>query len=144
MSVLFGCIPHLRYNINKGCCIPLDTYLGIFSVPDHPGCLVRWVTTPWAHPLWCDDMHLSGTYEFFPTQGIIFCFPKPYFSEQEHIIFLGLFIKIYNNPPCTPKYDCNVWLYFTLAEAEFNVTKTFVGIAILSTQINQIIMTQVQ
>ena len=42
-------------NTNKGCCIPPDTYLGIFSVPDHPGYLVRWTTPPWDHPLWCDD-----------------------------------------------------------------------------------------
>ena len=55
-------------NTNKGCFIPPEVYLGIISVPDHPGYLIRWTTPPWAHPLWCDDMHLSGTYEFFPTQ----------------------------------------------------------------------------
>ena len=66
-------------NINKGCCIRPDTYLGIFSVPDHTGYLVIWTTTPWAHPIWCDDLHLSGAYVCFLTQGGLFYFPKPYF-----------------------------------------------------------------
>ena len=47
---------------NKWCSIPPDTYLGIFYGPDHPGYLVRWKTPPWAHPLWCNDLHLSGAY----------------------------------------------------------------------------------
>ena len=70
-------------------------------------------------------MNLSGAYFCFTTQGRLFCFPKTYFSEQEHIIFVCLFIKIYNNSPCSPKYDCNILLYSTLTEAEFYGTKPF-------------------
>ena len=66
-------------NTNKGCCIPPDIYLSIFSVPEHPGYLVIMATPPWDHPFWCDDMHLSGSYVCFTTQGRLFCFPKPYF-----------------------------------------------------------------
>ena len=49
-------------NTNKGCCIPPDTYLGIFYVPDHPGYLVRWTNPTWGNPLWSDDLHLYGAY----------------------------------------------------------------------------------
>ena len=66
-------------NTNKGCFIPPDAYLGIISVPDHPGYLIIWTTPSWDHPLWRDDLHLSGAYVCFPTQGRLFCFPKPYF-----------------------------------------------------------------
>ena len=62
----------------KGCCIPPDTDLGIFSVPDHPGYLVRCKTPPWDHPLWCDDLHLYGAYVCFTTQVRLCCLPKPY------------------------------------------------------------------
>ena len=66
-------------NTNKGCCIPPYTYLGIVSVPDHPGYLVICKNNPWDHPLWCDDLHLSGAYVWFYTQVKLFCLPKPYF-----------------------------------------------------------------
>ena len=109
-------------NTKKDCCIPSDTNLGIFSVPDHPGYLVRWKTTPWDHTLWCDDLHLFGAYVCLTTQGGLFFFPKPYFKGKQHIIFVGLFIKICNTPPFPPKYNLNLWLYSTLTKAEFNVT----------------------
>ena len=63
---------------SKGCCIPPDTYRGIFSVPDHPGYIIIWKITPWAHPLWCDDLHLYGANVRFTTEGRLFCLPKPY------------------------------------------------------------------
>ena len=69
-------------NINKVCYLPHDTYIGIVSVPDHPGRIVILVTPPWTHPLRCYYLHLSGAYVCFTTQGRIFCFPEPYFSEQ--------------------------------------------------------------
>ena len=74
-------------NTNKGCCIPPDTDIGIFSLPGHPGYILRWTTPPWAHPLWFDDLHLSGAYLCFNTQGELFCFPKPYFfkTRAHHI-----------------------------------------------------------
>ena len=75
-------------NSRKCCYLPPDTYLGIVYVPDHPGYLIRGVTTPWTHPLWYDDLHLSGVYVCFPTQVRLLCLSKPYFSEQEHIIFV--------------------------------------------------------
>ena len=67
-------------NVKKGFYIPPETFFGIVYVPDHPGCLVRLVTPPWTHTIWYDDMHLSGVYVYFPTQGRLFCLPKPYFS----------------------------------------------------------------
>ena len=67
-------------NTNKGCYPHPETYLGIFSVPDHTGYLVILVTPPWAHPLWCDDLHFSGAYVCFTTQLRLFFFPKHYFS----------------------------------------------------------------
>ena len=109
----------------KGCYLPPVTYLGIVSIPDHTGCLVRLLNPPWNHPLWYDYLHLSGAYVCFTTQGRLFCFPKSHFSEQEHIIFVGLFTKICNTHICYPKYDCNLWLYSTLTEAEFNGKKLF-------------------
>ena len=66
-------------NTNKGYCILPDTYLVIFSVPYHPGYLVIWTTPPRYHPLWSDDLYLSGTNVCFTTQGRIFCFTNPYF-----------------------------------------------------------------
>ena len=66
-------------NTKKGFCIPSDTYIGFFSVPDHTGYLVRSITPPWENPLCCDDLHLSGAYMFFPTQGRLFYFTKYYF-----------------------------------------------------------------
>ena len=75
-------------NTNKGCYIPPDTYIVIFSVPDHPGNLVIQVTTPCTHPLWCDDIHLYDTFVCFNTQGRLLCLPKPYFFIPiEHHIF---------------------------------------------------------
>ena len=112
-------------NANKGCYIPPETYLGIISVSDSPGCLVKGVTPSWTHPLWYDDMHLYGVYVCFTTQGNSSVCPSLIFLEQEHIIFVGLFIKIYNTPTCSPKHDCKIWLYSTLIEAEFNGTNTF-------------------
>ena len=107
-------------NTNKGCYLPPDTYLGIFYLPDHTGYILRRVTPPWTHPIWCDDLHLSGEYVCFPTKGRLFCFPRTYFSEHEHIIFVGLLIQICNTPTCYLKYYCNLWLYSTMTEAEFN------------------------
>ena len=98
-------------NTNKGCYIPTDIYIGIFSVPDHPGYLVRWITPTLTHPIWCNDMHLSGTFVCFTTQGILFYLPNLFFKKQENIIFVWLFINIWNTPPCSPKYDRNIWLY---------------------------------
>ena len=100
--------------------VSLLTHILVFSVPYHPGYLVRCTTPPWNHPLWCDDLRLSGAYMCFPTQRILFCFPEPYFLSKNHIIFVGLFIKICNTPPCSLKYYCNIWLYSTLTEAESN------------------------
>ena len=82
------------YNTNKGCCIPTDTYLSIFSLPDHPGYLVIWATLPWDHPLWCDDLHLSGAYVCFHTQGRLFYLPKTYFKRT---IAHNLCMLIYQN-----------------------------------------------
>ena len=107
------------------CYLPPDTYLGIVSIPDSPFYLPIWVNLPWTHSLWCDDIHLSGEYVCFPNQGRLLYFTNTYFSEQEHIIFVELFIKTCNNPPFSPKYDWNIWLYSTLTEAYFNGTKTF-------------------
>ena len=64
-------------NPNKGCYLLPDTYLGIFYVPYHTCYIVRQVTTPWNHPLWYDNMHLSGAYVCFTTQGRHFFFTKP-------------------------------------------------------------------
>ena len=58
----------------------------------------------------------------FPPKEDSSVFPRLVFKEQEHIIFVGLIIKICNNPPCSLKYNCNIWLYSTLMKAEFNVT----------------------
>ena len=77
------------------------------------------------HPLWFDNLHLYGAYVCFPTEGRLFCLAKPYFSEQERIMFIGLFIKICNIIFCYPKYSWNIWLYLTLTETEFNGTKRF-------------------
>ena len=115
---------YLRWKYQQRVLYP-SLHISWVFLPDHPGYLVRWVTPAWTHPIWCDDLQLSGTYVCFPTQGRLFCFPKPYFSEQYHTIFVGLFIKIYNTPPCSPKYYCNIWLYSILTEEEFNGTKTF-------------------
>ena len=41
--------------------------------------------------------------------------------EKQLIIFVGLFINICNKPPSSPKYDQNIWLYYTLTEEEFNL-----------------------
>ena len=112
-------------NTNKGWYLPTDTYIGIFSVPDLPVYLVIRVTPPLTHPLWYDDLHLSGAYVCFPTQVRLFCLTKPYFSKREHTIFVGLFFKICNTPPCSPKYDCNIWLYSNLTEEYFNGTIFF-------------------
>ena len=59
-------------NINNGCYLPPDTYLGIVYVPDHTVYLVRLVTPPWSHTLWCDDLYLSDAYMCFPIQVILF------------------------------------------------------------------------
>ena len=69
-------------NINKGCCIPPDTYIGIFSVPDHPGYLVRWTTPPWYHSLSFDDLHLSGSYVFYSPKGDYSVFPNLIFENK--------------------------------------------------------------
>ena len=66
-------------NTNRGCYLPPDTYNGIVSGNDHPGYLVRQVTTLWTHLLWCYYLHLSGAYVCFTTQGRLFYLPKPYF-----------------------------------------------------------------
>ena len=106
-------------NNKKWCYIPPYIYIGVVSVPDHPGCIVRRVTPPWTHPIWCDYLHLSGVYIFFPTQGRLFCFPKQYFfitrAHHIHIVF----IKICNTPTCYPKYEYNIWLYSTLEKSRF-------------------------
>ena len=60
-------------NTNKGCFIPPDLYLGIISVPDHPGYLTRWTIPPWAHPLWYDYLHLSRAYVCFTSQVRLLC-----------------------------------------------------------------------
>ena len=52
-------------------------------------------------------------------------FAQYIFLEQEHIIFVGLFFNIFNTLPCSLKDNCDIWLYFTLTEAEFNGTETF-------------------
>ena len=70
-------------NFNRGCYLPPDTYLGIISVPDHTGYIVRQVPPPWAHPLWYDDMYLSGANVCFYTQVRLFCFTKPYFFQKK-------------------------------------------------------------
>ena len=75
------------------CYITPDTYLGIVSVPDHPGFLVRLLTTPWTHPICYDDLNLSGAYFCFPTQVRLFYFPKPHFSVLEHIIVIQFFYQ---------------------------------------------------
>ena len=56
----------------------------------------------------------------FTPQGRLFCMTKPYFPEQKNIIFVGIFFKICDNLPCYPKYNCNLWLYSTLMESDFN------------------------
>ena len=67
-------------NSNKGCYLPRETYLGIVSVPDCPGCLVRQVTPPWTHPIWYGDSHLSGVYVCFTTQGSSSVWPSLFFQ----------------------------------------------------------------
>ena len=47
-------------NTNKGCYLPPDKYIVIVYVSDHPGYLVRRVTSPQTYPLWCDYLHLFG------------------------------------------------------------------------------------
>ena len=61
------------------------------------------------------------------NQGRLLCLPNEFFKEQWHIIFLVLFLKMCNPLPFYPKYECNIWLHFTLTEAEFNGGKMFVG-----------------
>ena len=51
--------------------------------------------------------------------------PSLIIPEQEHIIFKGLFINIYNTLHCYPKYGYNIELYSTLTESEFNEQKLF-------------------
>ena len=68
-------------NTNKRYYLNTDTYLVIFSAPDHPGYLVKGVTPPCNHPILCDDLNLYGAYVCFPTQGRLLCSPKPYFSR---------------------------------------------------------------
>ena len=97
-------------NTNKGYYLPPDTYPGIFSVPAHPGYIVILVAPHWNHPNWCDDLNLSGTYMCFTTLGRIFFLINNYFTEQEHITFAGLFIKICNTLPCSTKDECNLFL----------------------------------
>ena len=48
------------------------------------------------------------------------------FSEQNHMIFIGLFLKICNLFPFVPKDEYNPWLYSMLTESEFNLEKVFV------------------
>ena len=69
-------------NVNKGCYLPPDTYLGIYYVPYHPGCLVILVTPPWTHTLWYGDLYLSGVYVCFPTQGNSSVFPSLIFQNK--------------------------------------------------------------
>ena len=84
-------------NTKKGCYLPPDTYIGIVYVPYHPGYIVRLVYNTWTHYIWYYDLHLSGVYVYFPTQGRLFCFTKAlFFSEQDNIISVCLFIKICN------------------------------------------------
>ena len=71
------------------------------------------------------DLHLSGVYVCFSTKRRLFYFPSLIFPEQDHIIFVGLFIKICNIPSCYQKYECNICLYSVLTEAEFNGTIVF-------------------
>ena len=58
----------------------------------------------------------------FPPKEDSYVFPSLIFKEQEHIIFVRLFIQVCNTPPCYPKYYYNLWLYSTLTEAEFTGT----------------------
>ena len=114
-------------NTNKGYYLPPDTYLGIFSIPYHPSYIVRRVAPIWNHPLWCYDLHLSGAYVCFPTRVISSVWPIIIFLEQQHIIFVGLFLKICKIFPCYLEYERNIQFYPTLMEADFNGTITFVG-----------------
>ena len=95
-------------NANKGCYLSLVTYIGIVSVPDHQGYIVRRVTPPRNHPLWYDDLNLSGVYVYFPTQGRLLCLTKPdFFITRAH----HLSIIVYHNlqyPYLFPK----IWLQY--------------------------------
>ena len=107
---------------NKGYYLCPDTYLGIVSKPSHPGYIVKWVDPPCENPLWCDYIQLSDSYICLTIQERLFCMPSAYFLEQDHIIFVGLFLRIFNLLPCSPKDEFDIWLYSTLKEAEFNET----------------------
>ena len=61
----------------------------------------------------------------FTTQVRLFYLPN-IFSEQYHIIFIGLFLKICNLLPFGTKYEYNLWLHSMMTESEFNLTKVFV------------------
>ena len=84
--------------MNKGCYLPPGKYIVILSVPDHTCYLVRRVTPPCTHPLWCDDMHSYGAYVYFPTQGRLFFLPKPYFPRT---MAHHLHSIVYKNPQYT-------------------------------------------
>ena len=90
-------------NAKKGCYLFPDTYLGIFSVPDLPGCIVILLNPPWTHPLWYGDLHLSGAYVCFPNQGYSSVCPSLIFSVQEHIIFVGVFYQNLQYPSLLTK-----------------------------------------
>ena len=69
-------------NTNQGYYLPLATYIGIVSLPSHTGYIVIQGPPLWNHTIRCYDLHLSGAYVYFPTQGGLICLPNTYFSEQ--------------------------------------------------------------
>ena len=74
-----------------------------------------------------DVLGWNKSYVCFTTQVRLFCLTNNYSSEKYHIILVGLFIKICNPLSCYPKYECNLWLFSKLTEAEFNETIYFFG-----------------
>ena len=73
-------------NTNKGCYLPPDIYIGFFSVPDFPGCLVIWATPPWNHPICYGDLNLYGAYVCLITQGNCSVCPILIFRTMAHHI----------------------------------------------------------
>ena len=47
------------------------------------------------------------------------------FTEHEEINLLGLFLNTYKPITGYPYYDFNIWLYYTLTEAESNIKHIF-------------------
>ena len=104
-------------NSNKGCYQPPGKYIGIFSVPDHPGYLLRRVPHPWTHPIWYDDLHAYSAYMCFFSikEGSSVCPNLIFWTRAHHLCRL-----VYQNLQylsLLTTIQLFIWLYYTLTEA---------------------------